>query len=371
MSLIFALSGATQASWLSRLPTILERTHTGFVGLGIALLLLGVGTLAAMLSTGSVCERYGSRRVLAVGLVVGAASLVAIALSRSLPHLALSLLVMGVGSGVWDAGMNVQGYAVEAGLGRHLMSRFHGWWSIGSMVGAGLGVVATRFSVPLLGHLTAVAVISAASFLVCARSLVADEAPQPDAARSPARRPVRRLVAIGVLMFSGATVEGAAGDWLAVYLNQERRLSHTGATLGYALFLSAMAAGRLAAERPHRSVGVAGVVRGGSILAGAGIGLVVLARTSGWIFVGALCWGVGICWGFPAALSATGNIATPSAVAFMTAVGYSASIVGPLAVGWLAHTVGLGVAILSLLPLALLVALLAPVLTGASREPAE
>jgi MFS family permease len=371
VSLIFMLSGVTQASWLSRLPTILERTRTGFVGLGIALLMLGVGTLVAMLSTGAFCVRYGSRRVLAVGLAVGIASLVAIAVSRSLLSLAVSLLIMGVGSGVWDAGMNVQGYAVERGLRRHLMSRFHGWWSIGSMAGAAIGVVATRLAVPLLEHLTAIAVISSLLFLLCVGSLVGDRRSQPGDARSQTRWPVRQLVAIAALMFSGAIVEGAAGDWLAVYLSQERRLSHTGATLGYALFLSAMAAGRLVAERPHRHVGVVAIVRGGAVLAGAGIGLVVLAKATGWIFAGALCWGAGICWGFPAALSATGNIATPSAVALMTAVGYSASIVGPMGVGWLAHSASLGVAMLSLLPLSLVVALLAPALIAATPAPIE
>ena len=125
---------------MSRLPVILEQTRTDFARLGFALLLLGVGTLAAMLLTGPACHRYGSRRVLTTGFVVTLLALIAIVLSRSPPALAVSLLAMGVGSGVWDAGMNVQGYAVESGLGKHLMSHFHGWWSVGSMAGAGLGL---------------------------------------------------------------------------------------------------------------------------------------------------------------------------------------------------------------------------------------
>jgi hypothetical protein len=109
-------------------------------------------------------------------------------------------------------------------------------------------------------------------------------------------------------------------------------------------------------------VGAAGVVRSGAILAGASIGLVALTGVGWWAFAGAFGWGVGICWAFPAALSAAGNIATASAVAMMTAVGYSASIFGPLAIGWLAHASGLGVALLTLAPLAGVVALLAPAL---------
>jgi MFS family permease len=370
---VFAVSGATQASWMSRLPAIIEQTHTSFVRLGIALVMLGIGTLAAMLLTGPACDRYGNRPVLGAGFAVTLLSVIAVGLSSTPWALALILLAMGVGSGVWDAGMNVQGYAVENELRKHLMSRFHGWWSIGSMAGAGLGLAAARFSVPLLIHLGTVSLVAAA---LCVYSLsplafLADKPHRLDAARPPARWPIRRLVPIAALMFLGAIVEGTAADWLAVYLNQDRRMSHTGAALGYALFVTAMAAGRLAAERPHRHVGAVGVVRTGALVAGAGVGLVVFTGANWWVYLGALGWGVGICWVFPAALSATGNAATPSAVAGMTAVGYSASIFGPLAIGWLAHAVGLGTAILTLLPLILVVALLAPVLGAAAPEPAE
>jgi predicted MFS family arabinose efflux permease len=353
---------------MSRLPVVLDRTHTDFVRLGLALLMLGLGTLTAMLLTGPACDRLGNRRVLAFGFAVTLLSLIAIVVSRSPLTLAVVLLAMGIGSGVWDAGMNVQGYAVENGLRKHLMSHFHGWWSIGSMAGAGLGLAATRFSVSLLAHLAAVALITAVLCVVSLRSFRGDKAARPDAVRSQPRWPVRRLAAIGLLIFCGAVVEGAAGDWLAVYLNEERRLSHTSAALGYTLYVSAMAAGRLAAERPHRHVGAVGVVRTGSIVAGASIGLIVLTTASSWAFVGALGWGVGICWVFPAALSATGNVAAPSAVAGMTALGYSASVFGPLAIGGLAHAVGLGTAILTLLPLVLVVAAFAPALAGAAPD---
>jgi hypothetical protein len=324
-----------------------------------------------MLLTGPACDRYGSRPVITAGFAVTLLSLIAIALIQSPSALAFTLLVMGVGSGVWDAGMNVQGFAVEHGLRKHLMSHFHGWWSIGSMAGAGLGLAATRLSVSLLPHLVAVSLLTGMLCLVTLRSFVADKAPRTDAARTQARWPIRRLAPIGALMFCGAIVEGAAGDWLAVYLNEERGLSHTGAALGYALFVTAMAAGRLTAERPHRHVGAVGVVRTGAIVAGVSILLIVVTTANSWAFVGALGWGVGICWVFPAALSATGNAATASAVAGMTAVGYSASIFGPLAIGWLAHAASLGTAMLTLLPLVLVVAALASGLTGAAPKPAE
>lgn len=372
VSLIFAVSGATQASWMSRLPSVLEQTGTDFVRLGFALVMLGLGTLSAMTLTGPAATRWGSRRVVTLGFGLTLSCLVAIGLTRSPAVLAIVLLGLGVGGGVWDAGMNMQGYAVQSELGKHLMSRFHGWWSVGSMAGAGLALAAVHLSVPLLAHLVVVGVLAAGLCASSLSSFAPDKLPAPDPARpAPARRPVRRLAAIGVLIFCGATVEGAAGDWLAVFLHQEQGLSQSGAALAYALFVTAMAGGRLAAERPHQHVGATGVVRSGALLAGVSIGIVVLGAPQPWGYIGALGWGVGICWVFPAALTAAGDVGTAATVAHMTAVGYSASIFGPLAIGWLAHGAGLGSALVTLLPLALAVSLLASVLAGGAPRSAR
>lgn len=367
-SLVFAGSGATQASWMSRLPAVLDQTHTDVVRLSAALTMLGVGTLTAMALTGPAATRFGSRRVIVTGFALTLTGLIAIALARSPTALAVILLGMGIGGGIWDAGMNMQASALEASHDTHLMSRFHGWWSVGSMAGAGVSLAAASLSIGLLPHLVAVFLATAA---LCALSVgVFGEAKEsrPDAAGPPIRPRIRRLMAIGTLMFCGAVVEGAAGDWLAVYLNQDRLLTHAGAAFWYALFVSAMAAGRLVAERPHRHVGAVGLVRAGAIVTALSIVLVVAGPAGSWVYLAALGWGAGICWVFPAALSATGSLAAPSVVPAMTAIGYSASILGPLLIGRVAHGAGLPGAITALLPLVLTVALLAPALSGADPE---
>ncbi|SFF72324.1 Fucose permease [Actinoplanes philippinensis] len=371
ISLVFAGSGATQASWMSRLPAILDQTHTDVVRLSAGLVMLGLGTLVAMALTGPAISRFGGRPVVTAGFALTMVSLITMAAAHSATALAVAMLGVGVGGGVWDAGMNVQAAALESRLDTHLMSRFHGWWSIGSMAGAGVGLAAAALRVGLLPHLSAVLAATAVVFACGVTAFDDSKRGGPDATGSRLRSPARRLAAIGTLLFCGAVVEGAAGDWLAVYLNQDRLLTHAGAALWYALFVSAMAAGRLIAERPHRHFGAVGLVRTGAVVTALSIMLVVAGPTGPWLYVAALGWGAGICWVFPAALSATGSVAAPSAVAAMTAVGYSASVAGPLVIGRLAHAAGLETAIAAMLPLVLTVALLAPALSGADPEPAR
>ena len=88
--------------------------------------------------------------LVATGLVVAAAGT---SLAASVPVVALGLFVNGVGTGVWDVAMNVEGAAVERELGRAIMPRFHAAWSGGSILGATIGVPVNALDLPLVVHL--------------------------------------------------------------------------------------------------------------------------------------------------------------------------------------------------------------------------
>ncbi|UUZ58356.1 hypothetical protein [Nocardioides sp. B-3] len=68
----------------------------------------------------------------------------------------VGLLLYGVGIGVWDVAMNVEGAEVERGLGRTIMPRFHAGFSGGTVVGALLGALLVELSVPAVVHPVAV-----------------------------------------------------------------------------------------------------------------------------------------------------------------------------------------------------------------------
>ena len=59
------------------------------------------------------------------------------------------LFLYGIGTGVWDVAMNVEGADVERRLGRTIMPRFHAGFSLGTVIGAGVGALAVPLEVPL------------------------------------------------------------------------------------------------------------------------------------------------------------------------------------------------------------------------------
>ena len=71
-------------------------------------------------------------------------------LHTSYPRTSFGLFAYGVGTSMWDVAMNVEGAEVERRLGRTIMPRFHAAWSVGSIVGSGIGILMAALAVPVL-----------------------------------------------------------------------------------------------------------------------------------------------------------------------------------------------------------------------------
>jgi predicted MFS family arabinose efflux permease len=302
------------------------------------------------------------------------------------------------------------------------MPRYHACWSVGGIAGAAFGALAAHAHSPLALHFSAVAVLCAALVAVALRHFVEDRVervvppppgvlqPQAPAARASSGRatattPVRgaperegsprpetvvaavhspapdpaapgrgrvlsgRLLLVGAVTLCATTLEGAAADWLALFLTDERGASGSLAAFGYAVFAVAMAAGRFSGTAVAERLGRDGAVRVGGLVSFAGVLLTVLGPGLGAGYAGAALWALGVCLVFPAAVSAGGE--TPGrpadAIAAVTAIGYGGFLVGPPLIGLLADHVGLGRALLVLCVLAAGIAALAPAVR--SRRP--
>jgi fucose permease len=237
------------------------------------------------------------------------------------------------------------------------MARFHGLWSIGTVVGAGSGAAAARGGVPMGAQCVLVAAVSLATVVLGTRAPVGAI---PHDERKPVRM-TRRLAMLGSLILAGGFVEGAANDWLAVFLTEERGFSHFGAAVAYSIFVAAMTAGRLGGERLLRGMSADLLVGAGAVVAAVGVTITVLAPAEAAVYAGAAAWGLGICFVFPVVLAAGGaRRGADQVVGTLTTIGYGAAFIGPLLLGAIAGQVQLGIALLLLPPLALAAAWLSP-----------
>src|SRR5690606_16902262 len=128
--LTFLVCGLGLSSWAPMVPLAKERIGLNDAELGILLLLLGAGAILMMPVTGYLIHRYGSRKVILSASIVMALMLpLLLVLSNPIP-MGIGLFLFGASVGAVDVAMNAHAVKVQRLYGRHIMSSFHGLFSV-------------------------------------------------------------------------------------------------------------------------------------------------------------------------------------------------------------------------------------------------
>lgn len=342
----FIVNGLLFASLVARVPDLRGELDLSNGGLGLLLLAMAAGSILALPSAGWLVTRTSAGAVVRLGAVLTAAGLgvgaLGAAVLSTVPVAAVGLFAYGVGTGVWDVAMNVEGAEVERHLGRSVMPRFHAGFSLGTILGAAIGVLVTALDVPMLVHL---GVLGVAAMLVILRwtraFLPAVDHPEADRSRGTAWLEPRTL-AVGLMILCFAVAEGSASDWLSLALIDGYDVEQWVGVAGYAVFVTAMTIGRLAGTSLLDRFGRAPVLWATAATAALGIVLVVVGDGVLLVGLGILAWGLGASLGFPVGMSAAADEPSRAAarVSVVSTIGYGAFLAGPPLLGALGDQVG-------------------------------
>lgn len=368
---VFVLNGFGFASLFSRVPDVRSGLDFDNSALGLLLLVGAAGSVLALPSAGALIRRSSAAAVVRAGCVLVAVGLVLVAVGvgviGSVVATAAGLFVYGVGTGVWDVAMNVEGAAVERGLGRAILPRFHAGWSLGSVLGAGVGVLVTALGLPITGHLVLAAVVSLVA-LPAVRTFLPVEPEQEDAPATGSAWREPRTLAVGLMVLAFALTEGAANDWLALALIDGYEAPRWLGVAGFAAFVVAMTTGRVLGTFVLDRYGRVVVLRATALLALAGLLLLILGQHPVLVGLGVVAWGLGASLGFPVGMSAGADDPARAAarVSVISTIGYAAFLAGPPMLGFIADRVG------TLEALLVVAALLLPttLLVSAAKQPA-
>ena len=373
--LVFAMNGTNFASWASRIPEVKEILGLTPGALGLVLLAVSAGSVLGLPASGRLNHHFGPRVIVllgvassVLGMLIAAFAVDAVA-SRSL--LMVGLFFTGLGMGMWDVSMNLEGTAVERAEGRAIMPWFHAAFSGGTVVAALIGAGLSAAGVPVWLHLVCAQVIIAAvcvwqtmHFIPVAVGPETHEDGSLVRHRNAWFEP--RTLLIGLVVLAAGFTEGTANDWLAVALVEGHHLPHWAGVLGLAVFLTAMTTGRMLGTGLLDRHGRVPVLRVLLALAAAGCALVVWGGVVGG-FVGAVLWGLGASLGFPVGMSAAADDPARAAqrLSVVSTIGYMAFLGGPPLLGWLGDHVGVLHALLAVGVLLVIAFFLTP----AMREP--
>jgi predicted MFS family arabinose efflux permease len=357
--LAFMVSGYAVSAWAPLIPHVKQEIGLSASELGMTLLAFGTGSMATMPIAGALVGRVGCRRLFGVSGGAIVAILPCLALVHSALALAVGLFAFGAALGLMSAARNLHGIATERALNRRLMSGFHGFYSVGCVLGAGTMSVLMGLGMPARWAIAAVALIILIS--------VFGSAPQigDERARSgPAfARPRGVVLLIGLLCFVVFMAEGSVLDWSAILLINHFHLDAARGGLGYVAFATMMTMGRLSGDRLVRRFGDRVILSAGSALASCGLILATLPlhwtlAAAGFALVGAGSANI-----VPLLYSAVGRqtIMPPNlALTAVGSIGFAGILTGPAAIGFIAQATNLTTAFVMLAALVALGAYVAP-----------
>lgn len=339
--LVFFIAGFGMAAWAPLVPFAKARAQLDEGALGLLLLCLGAGSIAAMPVAGALAARWGCRMVIAASTILLCLALPLLASLSGFAGLAASLLAFGAGVGSLDVAMNIQAVIVERAGGRTMMSGFHGMFSLGGIAGPGcVAVFLALGASPVLAAWGVVGGIVLALVLAAPRLL-----PYGSRSDGPAFAIPRGIVVfIGILCFVVFLAEGSLLDWSAVFLASVHGMDPARAGLGYAAFAVTMTIGRLTGDRVVSRLGPVRIVAIGGAVAAAGTFLATLGPNWQTALVGYALVGAGCANIVPVLFSATGRQTDmPESVAIpaIITMGYAGILAGPAGIGFLAHAFNL------------------------------
>jgi MFS family permease len=351
----FGLGGVTVSAWGPRLPAI--KTSLGISTATIGLLLAGVtvGAILGLLASTPILHRLGSRRSIAGALLLVAAAMAVMGLALildSVPLIAVAFVVVGLGIGLFDVLINVEGSAVERAAQRTLMPGMHAAWSIGAAVGSGIGAACAALGITPAAQLIAEAILIAAAALGTAAGI-------PDGSRAPdeqagqdrkarLRQWLRgwldwRLLLIGVVMLGVELGEGSANNWLTLAVRNDHGQTAAVAALYFTAFAGGEGLARIFGAPVVDRLGRVRTIRLTTALGVIGVILFIETGNRWVVLLGVLLWAVGVSMGFPLGMSAAAESGPDPAarISVVASIGYFANLAGPPVIGVLAESIGL------------------------------
>ena len=150
------------ASWVTRTPAIRDGLGASIAEMGLIIFGLSLGSMLGILLAGGAVSRFGTKTMAFVGMLLVSSALLVVSIG-SLVSVAVvvssGLFLFGMGTGLSEIAINMEGADVEAVIKRPVLHALHGCFSLGTVVGATIGIGLTAIDFPVAWHMALVSLI--------------------------------------------------------------------------------------------------------------------------------------------------------------------------------------------------------------------
>ena len=360
-SALFAANALTLSVWVPRLAE--AQLHLGLsdVEIGAALSAGAAGGLIAGLSAGPLMNRWSSRIVAMVSLVALVFVLPVLGFANGLATLTIALFLIGALDAVMDAAMNTHALRIQHVTNRSIINGFHGFWSLGAVLGGALGVATAYIGLPLGWTMVVVAVLVAVIGLLPARWLLpgsdphtyvdgadvdAMSAADPQSILMGTTKVVLRPViwALGAFIVLAVMIEDIPARWSSIYLTDIGTPAAM-AGWGFLAFTVFMTISRFIGDRIIDAVGERRWIRISMATTAVVLSAGLYVQTPWAFIVASAVTGFGVATLFPAAMRSAAHlpgVRPAEGIAIVSWLARAGMVLAPLAVGATAEGFGVG-----------------------------
>ncbi|MFD5935649.1 MFS transporter [Streptomyces sp. NPDC060333] len=338
----FFVQGVTFALLVTRIPAIQDQ-----YGISDGLLPAFLAAVPVLAGVASVATEHLVKRVAPSVVLRWAQPLVLLALlgvgaGDQMWHVAVALGAFGFSVGALDASMNMLGVSLQRAYGRSIMLGFHASYSLGGIVGASAAWAGAHWHLGLFSsYLPAVVVLLPLAVLGSRYYVDRRETAGglPDAEKGLGAGGFKLLLPLCLVMACAYIGDSTVSNWSAKYLQDVLGSSEQLATVPYNVYMVTTLIGRSVGDLGVRRFGAVAVVRGGTLVAALGFGVVAVAPGAWTGMLGFTLLGIGLCVIVPQTFAAAGRLfpgaSADTAIARLNIFNYVGFLVGAPLVGGL------------------------------------
>jgi MFS family permease len=274
VGIIFFLFAVQIMSWVPRFPEVKENLGLSNGEFGTYLSLGSVGAIIALISTGHLVQKYGSKRILMISAFAMCVAIATISHLQSTPLFILFNMANGAAISAFNIAINAQAFHAQDRAGEMIISRQHGYWTIGALATA----IFSGLLVDVVSIATHITVLSVVLFLAIYffTSKLGPELIKPSVHEKDdfkildLFKSFRIDVLVSSALACGIIIEFVTADWSAIYSKETIGVSGSLATIPYIASLVAMIIGRLGIHIVTRRIPLESMVKIGSVVGGVG-----------------------------------------------------------------------------------------------------
>ena len=283
VGLLFFFFAVEIMSWVPRFPEVKANLGLSNGEFGTYLSFGSVGAVLALLSSGHFVHKFGARKVLIISTVTMCLAIGAVVHLQSALIFIFVNIINGASISFFNTALNAQAFHAQDRAGELILSRQHGYWTIGAVATA----IFSGFMVEFVGIALHINVLSVVLFFIIL-SIIKKLGPElikpsPDDDSDFGFKDLFTSFRIDYLVSTalvcGIMVEFCTADWSAIYSKETIGVRGSLATIPYILTFTAMIVGRLGQNRITPYVSLEKQIKFGSIIGGVGFIGFILASS--------------------------------------------------------------------------------------------